>query len=374
MKSNKLIIFAIITIVAILAATMMSRHRAPETSVHKQTLFPKLLDKVNDVTSVSLKKQDKSLNLVRKDGQWAIQEADNYPADFAKIRETVIAVAELETQAEKTSNPELYKRLGVEDPSATTASSLQLSLSGVDGTLLASIIVGKNRLSKSSSDNPGLYVRLPDAKTALLVGGRLDVSTDVKDWFKSELFDINASRIRIIQIDHVDGSVVKLGREKNVDEFNLEDLPKGMQMQSSVIISRMGTMLEDLRADNVVSANRLAKADQTTTTIHTFDGLIITINSAESGGINYSSFGFAVDENVAKKAGNEHAEKDKTGEDDKSDPVKQAETLNKIMSGWAYAMPSFKYELFTNTMDKLSKKPDSAGESTQKKKKQVRTP
>ena len=195
MKSNKLKIFALITIVVIVAAIMMNRHRAPTTSVQKQLLFPGLLEKVNDVSSLSLTKQKQSLTLSQIDTKWGIEQADNYPADFGKIRETVIAVAELMILAEKTSNADLYKRLGVEEPSIDGAGSQLLSLHDADGNSLAKLIVGNARHSKSSEDKPGLYVRLPDTQTALLVEGRLDVSVDVTNWFKRELFSINANRI-----------------------------------------------------------------------------------------------------------------------------------------------------------------------------------
>jgi Domain of unknown function (DUF4340) len=352
MKSNKLIILTLVTIVVILAATMMSRHRAPTTSLEKQLLFPALLDKVNDVSTVSLKKQEKSLTLVQKEKQWVIQDADNYPANFGKIRETVIALAELMLLAEKTSNSDLYEKLGVEDPSENHASSVQLSLLDSNGKALADLIVGNARRSKSPGDKSGLYVRLPDAQAALLVEGRLDISTDVTDWFERELFDINASRVKHIHIAHADDAIIELGRENEVDDFSMDNLPEGMEMQSNVIISRMGTMLESVFVDNVISADKLAEAEQSTATIHTFDGLIVTISSAEIGGNNYSSFSFAVDENVDKGSENESTE-DTTTNSDNPGPAEEAEALNKLMSGWAYAIPSFKYELFTRKLDAL---------------------
>ena len=130
MKSNKFLIFTLVTIAVIIAATMMSRHRAPTTTMEKQLLFPELLEKVNDVSTIELTKQDTSLSLLKHNNQWVIKQADNYPADFGKIRETVIAVAELMILAEKTSNADRYEKLGVEKPSADGANSLLLSEGG----------------------------------------------------------------------------------------------------------------------------------------------------------------------------------------------------------------------------------------------------
>ncbi len=354
MKSNKLLIFTLVTIAVIIAATMMSRHRAPTTTMEKQLLFPELLEKVNDVSTIELTKQDTSLSLLKHNNQWVIKQADNYPADFGKIRETVIAVAELMILAEKTSNADRYEKLGVEKPSADGANSLLLSLLDDDGKALARLIVGKPRHSKSAEDKPGLYIRLPDAQQALLVEGRLDINADVKDWFKRELFSINAARIKRIQIAHADDSTVDLHRTADIDDFTMDNLPEGMEMRSNVIISRMGTMLEDIFVDNVIRDDKLAEAKQIVATIHTFDGLIITIISAKIGDKNFSGFSFSVDENVPAETGDKSEEEATNSDSDLPDSAKEeAATLNKLMSGWAFAIPGFKYELFTRTQKQL---------------------
>ena len=364
MKSNKLIIFTIVTIAVILAATMMSRHRAPTSAVEKQLLFPGLADKVNNVGSIGLTKQEKSLTLVLQDKQWVIQEADNYPANFGKVRATVIAIAELLVLAEKTSNAELYKKLGVEEPSATNADSLQLSLLDTSGNSLAALIVGNPRHSKSAEDKPGLYVRLANAQAALLVEGRLDVSAEVRDWFERSLFSIDANRIKHIHIAHADGSTVTLSRKADIDDFTLQDLPAGKEMQSNVIISRMGTLLEDVAVDNVMQADKLAGTEQTTATIHTFDGLLITIVSAVVGEDNYATFSFAADDSMSTAAEEQSEKEATTTASDKPGPAQEAASLNKLMSGWAYAIPSFKFELFTRKLEQLSKDAGTTDESS----------
>jgi hypothetical protein len=363
MKSNKLILFAVVTIAVVVAATMMSQSRAPTTSVEKTTLFPTLLENVNNVSSIGLIKQDQALTLSQVESMWGIEQADNYPANFGKIRETVIAVANLAILAEKTTNADLYKKLGVEDPAGDSATSLQLSLFDKEGNSLASLIVGNARRSKSSQDKDGLYVRLPNTKTALLVEGNLDISADVKDWFKRELFSINASRVKNINISQVDASSAELSRNDNVDDFVVSNVPVDMEMQSNIIISRMGTILEDIFVDNVIAAEKLTNTEQITANIHTFDGLMATIITANIDGVDYSSFSFSIDEHADNqpKEANEDSEQSRTN---KSDPAEEAQRLNAELSGWAYAIPSFKSELFTRKSEDLVKKAGSAAETS----------
>jgi hypothetical protein len=360
MNSKKLGILTLVTIAVIIAATLSSRHRAPSTSLQKQPLFPGMLEKVNDVHTIKITKQDSALTLVNKENRWEIQDADNYPADFGKIKQTVIAAAELKVVSEKTSNAELYERLGVEDPVGENSSSTLLSMLDGNEEELATMIVGKDQHSKSAGDKPGLYVRLPDSTTALLVAGQLDISVDVKDWFEHELIDINADRIKKIRITHPEDKEVLLGRESKSDAFTLDNLPEGFEIESDVVISRMETLLENISVDNVASESKIAGTEHIVAEVHTFDGLVITIASALIEGINYSSFNFAIKEIVEAVSKNE--ENGESAGSEASDPAEEANSFNQLVSGWAYVIPSFKFELFTRELAQLIKEIEDSDE------------
>ena len=55
------------------------------------------------------------VELKRRASSWTVSERDNYPADEAKLRKLLIAIADAKLDEEKTSNPESYATLGVED-------------------------------------------------------------------------------------------------------------------------------------------------------------------------------------------------------------------------------------------------------------------
>ena len=348
MKSNKLQLLAVITLVALLAAFYMSKHRAPTTSLETQTLFPGLLEQVNEIKAIELAKHDRQLNLAEVGKTWVISDADNYPADFGRIKSTLLELAELEILAEKTSNPERYERLGVEDPLNDGATSLLLSVKNEAGDTLASLIVGNTRHSKAAQDRAGLYVRLPEQEQALLVEGKLDVSANVADWFTRELFSIESARIKQVEITHKDGSSVVLSREQDIDELTLINIPEGREAQSEVIITRMGTILEDVFVDSVIKADKLDAAEQTLAQVETFDGLQVNITSAQLEETSYSSFEFAAKPGASAGENSE-------GEDSEPGPAEVAADLNQRLQGWAFAIPDFKFELFTRDLDSLTK-------------------
>ena len=59
-----------------------------------------------------------------------MSERDNYPADEGKVRKLLIAIADAKVLEEKTSKPESYATLGVEDTKAAGATSLRIDLVG----------------------------------------------------------------------------------------------------------------------------------------------------------------------------------------------------------------------------------------------------
>lgn len=352
MKTHQLKILLLITITTIIAAVISSHYRSPTSNIEKELLFPELNTRINDINEISIQGNDATLNLIRTADKWGIKEADGYPALFNNIRQTVIATSTLRIIAQKTSNPALYARLGVESPDTKRAMSHLLTLKDSSGQTLASLIIGKPRHSKSAIDNPGIYVRLPDQEQALLVEGMLGISANISDWFRRQLFDIQSERIREISIQHHDGTTVKLKRESDIDELILTNTPEGKKAQSEVILSSMGTMLESLLVDNVKAADKIAYPEvQSTAILKTFDGIIATIHSAKIDEHNYARFSFEYDASIVEPV-NVDTDADNSAEN-KPSVAQEVDYLTGVTSGWVYEIPEYKFKLFTKQLSDL---------------------
>ena len=72
------------------------------------------LDQVTRVTVTGAGNEPIATLQRDEDGGWTIAEKAGYPADVAKVRETLIGLAEARIVEAKTANPEFYDRLGVE--------------------------------------------------------------------------------------------------------------------------------------------------------------------------------------------------------------------------------------------------------------------
>lgn len=414
---NRNLVFIAVTVAAVAAAVAISQQRAPQT--HKETplLFPDLAAKVNEVSELQVRDALSELTARRVSGVWRVVEGDDYPALIDKVKQTVVGAAALRVVAEKTQNPDLHKRLGVEDPEGKGAESHLLTLKS-DGEELASFIMGKARRSQSPSHSPGFYARLPGQPQALLVEGSLEISTDVAEWIKRDIVDIEGVEVSDIRISHREGPEVLLKRATPEDDLAVQNIPEGKEQESEYAIVRIAGLMANIYVNGVKRANRFAAAPVANIEVKTFDGLRAMAQvhvedektyaefsfaaapeavaevaeaddgGAEAGGDNAEAGGDSAeagDEGAAAEdaptpaeteiaeAGGDSAEAGDEGaeagdadaeagdegadEEDAPTPAEQAQALNALTAGWAYQLSESKAELFTKPQSELVRDP-----------------
>ena len=95
-------------------------------------LLPDLKGQLNDIRRVVITGPGNEViaTLERGAELWTVAERNNYPADVGSIRKNLLALAEARIVEEKTSSPEFYERLGVQDLADEGAGGVQLTLTG----------------------------------------------------------------------------------------------------------------------------------------------------------------------------------------------------------------------------------------------------
>lgn len=369
--SNKFLILAVLTIMVVIAAVVTTQHHAPTVTTEKDYVFPGLTDKINDVDRIEVTGKDGKLSIRREEKEWVIEQADNYPASFSKVRQAAITLAELKILAEKTSNPGYYSKLGVEDPGGEHAQSKLLTLFDTSGGKLASVIIGKPRMSSAATGSHGYYIRIPGGTRALLVEGDLNINAKPADWFDAEIVNIKPEHISEVVINHPDQKPLRLSRTTTKEDFMLADIPEGKELQSSYTVNRIDSILEGIRVEDVRSADKLKfPGRETGTTIKTFDGMTVTVNSTIIDGANWARFSFdfqsppvahAEQQAVPAAEENETATgkdaKPETPSKEKADQIDQklVVQLTQKTAGWVFKIPSYKFELFTRKLADLVK-------------------
>ena len=107
---------------------MISEQRAPTKEVAKASLYANLIAQVNNVVQIDVRNAEHRTELERVDNKWQIANRDGYPARFETVKQVVVGIAELAILETKTSVPERYPRLRVEDVDTPDAKSLQVTL------------------------------------------------------------------------------------------------------------------------------------------------------------------------------------------------------------------------------------------------------
>jgi len=364
MRTRNLVILAAVTLIVVVVAVITSLSRAPQSGKEKPLLFPNLKNTINETSEVIIRGRGRTVTLLREEDGWIVQEADGYPADFARLKSLLVGMTTLRAVEEKTSRPELYPRLGVEDPADPDASSHLVILKNEADQTLAELIIGKPRRDPASPDSSGLYVRRPDQAQSLLVEGRLDVSSQITDWFDQQLFSIEADRIESVVIRHPDGENVTVSRDEPGGDFSVEPLPEGREPQSEIILARMGTILENTFALNVASQKTFSfPEDHVKTTIRTFDGLIAETKAVRKNERNYVAFHFSVDKSRIEKKQPAETQEDTGAKEDagSSEEVKEPNVseevaeYNDTVSGWVFTLPDHRYDLLVRRLDDLTR-------------------
>jgi hypothetical protein len=361
MKNIRLILLAIVTLIVIIAASVAVNLRAPKTVIDKGILFPGLASHINDMTTLRIKGYGETVTLRKKGDGWVIEEIDDYPALFDRVKQTIIGISELKVVSTKTSNPDLYSRLGVEGPGVADSPSVLVTLENNEGKEAAALIVGKQRRSKSAEKSPGLYVRRPQDKYTLLVEGAVDITARISSWFERTLFDIPSSSIKEIVTRHADGDIVRLSRNDRAQEdFTLEDIPEGKKVAIKIVLNRMATILENFHVSRARGAGNFAFPEYAhVTTLRTFDGMGITVKSAQIDDVAYVKVKFDYDPEMATVASTTADAGGGSGGTDTSstavDFAAHVSMLNEKLSDWVYTIPEFKYEILEKRMADLVK-------------------
>ena len=396
---NRNLVFIAVTVVAVVAAVAISQQRAPQTRKETPLLFPDLAAKVNEVSELQVRDAIGELTVRRVSGTWRVAEGDDYPALVDKVKQTVVGAADLRIVAEKTQNPDLHKRLGVEDPESKGAESHLLTLKS-DGEELASFIKGKARRSQSPSHSPGFYARLPGQPQALLVEGGLEIGTDVAEWIERDIVDIEGVEVSDIRISHREGPEVILKRETPEDDLVVQNIPEGKEQESEYAIVRLAGLMANIYVNGVKRADRFASAAPAANIeVKTFDGLLATAQVYVEDENTYAQFSFAAAPEAAEKgaeageggaeagddaagtgdegteaaddgteagepesveesaASSEVAGAGDAGAEDAMTPAERAQALNALTAGWAYQLSDSKAELFTKPQSELVRDP-----------------
>ena len=363
MNARQLGMLSAIALAVVVLSVWISIANKPGSSTENAALLPALKGHLADIKTVNIFHggDQPAVSMAGSDGTWTVSQRNNYAADSGKIKGLLLALESAKLREEKTSNPDNYATLGVQD------AGTRLSLQGLSAPI--DLIVGK-----SDAGGHGNYVRLKGDAKSWLINEQLDVPTDASGWLHRDIVSIGADRIQEAKVEVGSEPHYSVFKEKRSDmNFDVKPLPKGRELNTVSAPNGIAQTLVNLQLDDVRPIIELSSAKSAAqTTIQTFDGLSINVKGFEVDGKHWITIHAAFDEATAKRFREPaKSEAPKSADAAKSadasttaappeDPDKkvrtEAESIDKQVSDWAYAIAQYKYDAIFKPVDQLLRK------------------
>ncbi|MBB5207396.1 DUF4340 domain-containing protein [Chiayiivirga flava] len=299
MTRHKLVVLAVVAALGAAAALWSTQTRKPDTDVPAaQPLVPGLQEAINDVSALRIVAPGNNTvaTIERGDAGWTLKEKGGYAVDTAKVRDFLLSLAQARRIEAKTSNPELYARLGVADVAQGDATGTQIEIDGLAQP--ARLIVGEN-----VQRGAGTFVREAGQAQSWQIDTNLAVERAPAKWLQPEIVDIAPSRVESVSIRHPEGAAIEIVQapDDGAADFVLRTVPKGREPESEFAADAAAGLLSGLRLDDVAPA---AQADpgETKVTTSTFvidDGTTLTITSWKAGDKTLARLAATLDEDKA---------------------------------------------------------------------------
>ena len=364
--TRSVLILAAATLVAVGAVFFVERESST-TDDGGEAVFPALLEQVNSVDRIRVTGNEGAFTLARDGDRWVVEEKERYAADPDRVHKLLLGAAGMKRVEPKTSNPELYPKLWLEDPSGEDAKSVRFVLENASGTALADWVLGDRRPSKSDASRTELFIRVADNPMAWLVEGSVPGGPTIIAWVDRMVARIDRERLRDVEVVHAGGATVVVNRPGPADtDFSLQGVPADRETDSQYRINDIGRFLEDLRFEDVAPSSSLdfSGSVDKRVRITTFDGLRVDLETVMRDGEAWAQLRAEVDEALVKTSGDgADASSDGDAETKETsgallalDDVRaEAERLNARWNGWAYELPSFKRDYIAKRMDELTR-------------------
>ena len=303
---------------------LVSRHGAAGTADAQAQVLQLRPDELNSVTRLRIFKGDGSHATLTRDGsRWLVTERD-YPADTGQVRKLLLDLASLQVEEQKTADPALYAKLGVEEPTGvqTTSTGLDIESSGRTQRL----IVGKTSGTRS------VYVRVVGAMPSVLATPQLAPDADPRHWLDHSLLDLSADQVTEIDIklQGMPDYTIKRAAAGATSEYVVSPIPKGRNLADPGAPAAQAGALAALPLDDVRKAGTVAATAQAI--FQTRDGLSLTIAGIKDGELRHITVVASATAPAAQA---------------------RARDLNARLSGWEFELPGYRYDALFRPLEQL---------------------
>jgi hypothetical protein len=329
---------AVVTLITTGAAIYVTWQQpaARPVQISDEAAFPALRERPEAVAKVIITTPAGAITLARgADDRWVTPDRHNYPIATDKLRQLILQLADMRLIEAKTSQPDRYARLEVEDVGKDAKSRL-VRLEDVDGTVLAEAILGKRRERLTGTEPSGMYLRRPDEAQSWLASGGIDLDEEVADWLDQEVVALEGTRVQRIELSAPAGEGYAVVRDTPEAELRLDGIAEGEALRPDANLNQVPGALASVQLEDVRPVAEIAWPDQQhTVKAVTFDGVEITLRLASLDDQHW----LQVDAATAPREG--------LKPDQATAAEEQAKAIEARTDGWAYQVSDFLFERLT---------------------------
>jgi Domain of unknown function (DUF4340) len=358
---------AVVTLIATSAAVWVTLQQpaAGPVQIGDEPAFPALRERPDAVAKVTITMPAGGFTLTRKGDRWVAADRHDYPVAADKPRELIVQLADMRLIEAKTSRPDRYARLEVEDV-AEGASSRLIRLEDTEGTVLAEAIVGKQRQRLTGAESSGTYLRRPGEAQSWLASGGVELDEQVQNWLEEEIIALDGERVRRLEVSPPSGERYAVVRDAPAAELRLAGLAEGEKLKQDANLNQLLGALARVQLEDVRPLGEVDWPDeQHTVRVATFDGLELTLQLAtldDQHWLRVDAASAAPDQRQGEQAPAEgrveEEARPQTAEQPQTEPSavegqaekqagEQAEAIKARTDGWAYQVSDYLFGRLT---------------------------
>ena len=333
----------VVAAIAVVAAfvVVLGRPTSHVDPLSREPVFAELRANPDEVARVTIESRFDTFTFVREDGRWRTPDKHNYPLDENDVRELVVKLTDMRYIERKTSQPDRFERLEVNDIKGELSEAVHVRIATAGDKPLADVIVGRPSARFIDGSVSGTYIRFPGTDDVWLASGAVNVQTRLVPWLDRQVVSVPADTVRQIVVGSGDGtySLVREG-EGDASSFKIPQAPEGRDVDQragqGLVRALAGVALEDVKPASEFSLPDDAKHAR----VETMDGIAVDLRLAEVdkkpwATVSASYIGDAADQSDAAKAARQRVEE-----------------INKRVDGWVYWVPSDMFDRLTAPLEK----------------------
>lgn len=218
MNRRTLLLLSGAAVATVGGALLLQPGEAPPPSPAGAALaFPGLAQRLQGAAKIVATRHDGTLEILRRGEIWVLPAKGGYPVRQEKVHELLAGLTELRLTEQRTANPAMFDRLGVEDPTKEGATSTLLRVLDAQGGVIAELVIGRRRVRTQGNVPESAYVRRPNENQAWLAEGRIPVDSDPQLWLDRDIANLPRDRVRRVVVSRTGEPPLVLTRPGEAD-------------------------------------------------------------------------------------------------------------------------------------------------------------